>query len=153
MCKWRWKQINKCTRILSQLQSIKLYNTPGNVALQAEKNKSPNCQELFSKTLPCYVHCNHCQNKIYEKTYKCCLFMFCFPQKYKKNIVRKDGMVKEQCGEVFIFFSIEWLLGDVDGQLMYFWSPVFWLVLSCWVSSVSGSVNDNIVLNLGIKVS
>lgn len=60
------------------------------------------------------------------------------PQKYKKNIVRKDGMVKEQCGEVFLFFPAEWLLGDVDGQLMYIWSPVFWLVLNCWVSSVSG---------------
>lgn len=51
--------------------------------------------------------------------------MLCLTQKCKKNVVRKDGMVKEPCGEVFLFFPTEWLLGDVDGQLMYFWSPVF----------------------------
>lgn len=108
---------------------MKLYSTPGNVALQAEKNEPPNCQELFSKTLPCYVHCNHCHKKIYEKTYKCCLFMLCLTQKYKKNIVRKDGMVKEQSGEVFLFFLHGVTSGECGWSINVFFVTCF---LTCF---------------------
>lgn len=98
------KQINNPLRILSHKLSMKLYSAPGSVALQAGGNKPTSCQERFPKTFPCYVHCKHCQKKIYEKTYECCLFMLYLTQRCKENIIRKDDTVKEQFGEVFLFY-------------------------------------------------
>lgn len=79
--------------------------------------------------------------------------MLCLTQKYKKNLVRKDGMVKEQCGEVFLFFPHRVTPGECGWSVNVFLVTCFFDFFKPAESvQLVGSVNDNTTCSVEIKV-